>query len=132
MKIEKTAFPENSILSKSNCNYADSYCGIISKEDYTITSADIGKAFFFSSPKWVTTLLKLRNKMVSFFGLKTGETSNKKDIRIDDTDLEKGRQIGLFKIFDKTDNELILGEDDKHLNFRVSLLLDIQSKTKKN
>ena len=33
-------------------------------------------------------------------------------------------------MFDKTDNEVILGEDDKHLDFRVSLLLDkLASKT---
>ncbi len=30
-------------------------------------------------------------------------------------------RLGLFKVFDSTDQEVILGEDDKHLNFRISL-----------
>lgn len=49
---------------------------------------------------------------------------------IDNFKCEKGEQIGLFKVFDKTTNELILGEDDKHLNFRVSLLIDSQNESK--
>ena len=36
-------------------------------------------------------------------------------------------QIGLFKIFESSSNEIVMGEDDKHLNFRVSLLLDSSS-----
>jgi hypothetical protein len=27
-------------------------------------------------------------------------------------------------VFDKTDNEIVIGENDKHLDFRVSLLFD--------
>ncbi len=39
--------------------------------------------------------------------------------------MKKGDQkIGFFKLFDKTNKEIILGEDDKHLNFRVSLFMD--------
>ena len=34
----------------------------------------------------------------------------------------------MFQVFDKNENELILGEDDKHLNFRISLFIDHQSK----
>lgn len=30
-------------------------------------------------------------------------------------------------MFDKNENEIILGEDDKHLNFRVSLFIEQQS-----
>ncbi|HNP79162.1 MAG TPA: DUF2867 domain-containing protein, partial [Cyclobacteriaceae bacterium] len=35
---------------------------------------------------------------------------------------------GLFRVYDKNDFEVILGEDDKHLDFRVSLLLVPDSK----
>lgn len=37
---------------------------------------------------------------------------------------EPGEQLGLFKIFSKSENEIVMGEDDKHLNFRISLLLE--------
>lgn len=36
---------------------------------------------------------------------------------------EPGQKLGLFKVFYKSENEAILGEDDKHLNFKVSLLI---------
>jgi hypothetical protein len=32
-------------------------------------------------------------------------------------------------VFHKTDHEIILGEDDKHLDFRVSLYLDENTET---
>lgn len=35
-----------------------------------------------------------------------------------------GEQIGLFKVVDKTNNEIVLGEDDKHLDFRISFFID--------
>jgi hypothetical protein len=37
---------------------------------------------------------------------------------------EVGERAGLFKVFDKTSNEIVLGENDKHLSFRVSFLID--------
>ncbi|MOA43140.1 hypothetical protein D3C78_1652630 [compost metagenome] len=33
-----------------------------------------------------------------------------------------GTSVGLFKILEKTDNEIIMGENDRHLDFKVSLL----------
>lgn len=32
-----------------------------------------------------------------------------------------------FRILDKTDNEFIFGKDDKHLNFRSSFLINVNS-----
>ena len=49
---------------------------------------------------------------------------------LDNFKCEKCEQLGLFKVFDKTDDEIVLGEDDKHLNFRVSLFIDKQSENK--
>lgn len=55
-------------------------------------------------PAWARGLLGLRNTLVHPFGLKTGTT----DAPIFPTCLE-------------TDSELILGTDDKHLNFRIGI-----------
>ena len=38
--------------------------------------------------------------------------------------MEPGERLGMFKLYGKTENELILGEEDKHLKFRVSILTD--------
>ncbi|MBU2915189.1 DUF2867 domain-containing protein [Reichenbachiella agariperforans] len=34
-------------------------------------------------------------------------------------ELKVGSSIGLFKVFSLSDHQIILGEDDSHLNFRV-------------
>lgn len=70
--------------------------------------------------------------MVSIFGLKTSGKLTDRQKQLDAFTCEPGEQLALFKVFNKTDNEVILGEDDKHLNFRVSLFLDHKkSETKK-
>ncbi len=61
-------------------------------------------------PVWVNWLMKLRNIAVMPFGLRT--------------DLGKGEIIGVFPVVMRNDTEIILGFDDKHLDFRISILTD--------
>ena len=126
MKIRKTAFPEASVLSgdKKSFDYTDSFKGEIASGN--ISSSEMGKAFFTSGPRWGKKMFAFRNKMVRLFGLKTGN-ENGKIPEFKDMACEVGDQIGLFKIFYKTGNEIVLGEDDKHLDFRVSLLYSKES-----
>ncbi len=126
MTIKKVSFPEQSILFKTRYDYSDSYSGDL-KNTKTITPENLGQAFFSSSPKWVGALFALRNKIVSVFGLKTGDSLQE----ISNNAFDKGDYIGLFKVIDKNNNELVLGEDDKHLDFRVSLFVDSKTQNKK-
>jgi hypothetical protein len=68
--------------------------------------------------------------LVGLFGLKTSGNVTDRDKILENFKGEKGEQIGLFKVFEKTEDEIILGEDDKHLNFRVSLFIDSQNENK--
>ncbi|MCF6315644.1 MAG: DUF2867 domain-containing protein [Marinosulfonomonas sp.] len=61
-------------------------------------------------PAWVIWLMKMRNIAVTPFGLRT--------------DLGQGETIGFFPIVMRNDTEIILGFDDKHLDFRISILTD--------
>lgn len=134
MSISKSTLPVDSILmsGENQYDYIDSYQGFF-RNKKNITSTEIGKAFFMSGPKWIEKLFDFRNKIVGFFGLKISGKISQRQHMLDNFKAEKGEQIGLFKVFDKTENEIILGEDDKHLNFRVSLLLEKQdSEEKKN
>ena len=65
-----------------------------------------------------------RNKIVKKIGLKTSENGKNKEELIANLKGIPNEQIGLFKIFESSSNEIVIGEDDKHLNFRVSLFLD--------
>lgn len=55
-------------------------------------------------PGWAAALLSLRNTLVRPFGLKTGEPERP-----------------IFPTCLESDDELILGTDDRHLNFRIGL-----------
>ena len=80
---------------------------------------------FKSAPWWVDALMTLRNAVVKCFGLKTGDMSKEEAMRrfsLSNPDL------GGFKIYEHSDCEVILGADDKHLDFRASLLLERDSR----
>lgn len=126
MKIYKTEFPKNSILNLNHkkYDYSDSYKGILIDKESKVQSSDIAKAFFTSGPKWVGALFILRNKIVGIFGLKTGKETHGRQQQLDNFKCEPNERLGLFKVLNKTENEVILGEDDKHLNFRISLLAE--------
>ncbi|MDN3692786.1 DUF2867 domain-containing protein [Chryseobacterium tructae] len=125
MKIKRIEFPARSILSqgKEKFDYVDSFEGGLVGNGQNFDITQIGKAFFTSSPKWGKKMFAFRNKVVRLFGLKTGEKVDPVT-ESDSFTCEVGERIGLFKVFNKTNNEIILGEDDKHLDFRISLLFD--------
>ncbi len=126
MTITKTKLPENSILNTDlrSYHYVDSFQGVFIDNENQVDIAANAKAFFSSGSKWSGKLFALRNKVVSMFGLKTGGNLNDKQKQLNHFKYEPGEQISLFKVFYKTSNEVILGEDDKHLDFRVSLFLE--------
>ena len=132
MTTTKTGLPENSLLKTNNMayDYVDSFQEPFIDKFQKIGTTEIGKLFFSSGPKWIDKLFAFRNKLVGLFGLKTsGKITDRQKI-LDNFKCEKGEQMGFFKVFDKTSDEIILGEDDKHLNFRVSLFIDQQNENK--
>ncbi|WP_348799834.1 DUF2867 domain-containing protein [Flavobacterium adhaerens] len=125
-KIAQTQLPLLSVLNvpHKKYDYVDSFQSYLKDTENKFNSEDLGKAFFSSGPDWVEKLFNIRNKIVSKFGLKTSGNDNNRAEQLKNFKCEPGEQLGLFKVFAKTPNEVILGEDDKHLNFRVSLFLE--------
>lgn len=74
---------------------------------------EITNQIFNTAPKWVTFLFKIRNSIVHFFGLKTGVPDDYNE------DFKVGGYVKFFKIYDIAANEVILGANDSHLNFRA-------------
>jgi hypothetical protein len=73
--------------------------------------------FIFSElPPWMAGLMKIRDAIVAGFGLKTTKQLAAADAK------NKENRVGIFKIYGKAPSEIILGEDDKHLDFRLSVL----------
>eukprot|EP00903_Cladosiphon_okamuranus_P001244 g1242.t1 len=71
---------------------------------------------------WMRALLAVRDRLTGLIGMKT---TDKLALEQSDMPLDM-RQVGdrveFFKIYSISDNEIILGEDDWHQDFRVSVL----------
>jgi len=126
MKVVKTSLPTVSVLAAlhQQYHYVDAFSAVIENNGRAISIENVGRAFFSSGPKWIDGLLELRNMIAALFGLKTGKSDKSMQDMFEQFKCEPGERFGLFKVFSKSDHELILGDDDKHLNFKVSLLLD--------
>jgi hypothetical protein len=78
---------------------------------------DVLARFIFShQPSWIGMLMRVRDMIVACFGLKTG-----KRLATLASGATAGR-IGIFKVYSRNAAEIVLGEDDRHLDFRVSVL----------
>jgi len=113
--IQKASLPQNSIVHKvfPNIHYLDSFQLKVPDNCKVETFTSV---FLVSNPSWVFKLMSIRNGIVKFFGLKTPPKR-----RQTNTKIEVGKHVGIFKVYDTNHNEILLGEDDKHLNFRVSI-----------
>lgn len=81
------------------------------------TDPDVLARFIFSQqPSWVGTLMNMRDAIVVPFGLKTGRELAKL------ADDAKAHRVGIFKVYSTNEEEVVVGEDDRHLDFRVSVL----------
>jgi hypothetical protein len=78
------------------------------------------RAFGRRPPAWIRAALRARDAVVGLVGLKKAS-----DAPVDDDGpLEIGAFVGIFRIIQRRENEILAGEDDLHLDFRVSLLYE--------
>jgi len=115
-KISESKLPKVSVIKEfiNTIDYQDSFSVELPDSEASIKSIYLN--VFAQSPRWVTKLLVLRNKIVKPFGLKvTAEALTSESIKI-------GGKAGIFDIYAITENEIIAGDNDVHLNYRVSVL----------
>lgn len=70
-----------------------------------------------SPPRWFRLLLTIRDAAVAPFGLKTAARMRALAGK------SASRKIDFFPVISESPQEVILGEDDRHLDFRASLLV---------
>jgi hypothetical protein len=76
----------------------------------------LARFIFSHQPSWVGRLMHVRDMIVARFGLKTG-----KQLAMIAGDA-KAERVGIFRIYSTNETEIVVGEDDRHLDFRVSVL----------
>lgn len=90
-----------------DADWGDSF--VITVDQPALSAKQAARHVINSAPQWYHRLLALRNLLVKPFGLKT-------DADLADTG---AGTIGPFPITSETDQSVILGLDDHHLNFRI-------------
>lgn len=109
-RVVKVPVPEASKLLASfrRVTFADAY--EVAIVNPALTAEEAALAIFGHSPAWVGALMKARGVFAKAVGLKH-------------SDMRSGeQQRGIFKVQQRHSNEIIIGEDDSHLNFRISIL----------
>ena len=111
--VRSVALPAGAAIANlyQGSNLADAYATGLPA--HAVGDAESLARYMFSLPSpGVSALMGLRDTLVSAFGLKTARQ------------LKTGgsKRIGIFKIYASSADEVVMGEDDKHLDFRISVL----------
>jgi Protein of unknown function (DUF2867) len=93
---------------------ADAYA-ISLPPDAVTNPEQLARFVLENQPVWVDRLMGLRDTLVAGFGLKTA-----KQLTAPTADAS-AKRIAIFKIYESNATEVFLGEDDSHLDFRISV-----------
>jgi hypothetical protein len=96
--------------------FRDAYCAPLLSP--ALTATEIFLRVVQATPAWVAMLMSLRNRIVRPLGLKTVGPLNAAVDRAPGT-YRVGDRIGQFTILSNSDDELVLGLDDRHLDVRI-------------
>lgn len=119
-KVIATTVPDESVLQPTlaDADFYDAYEAPLNTA--ALSPTEIFLRASRSTPQWVDDLMAIRNRIVRLFGLKD-VGAMKAAMKVSDA-YQVGDRLGIFSIFGKTEKELLLGIDDRHLDVRVSVL----------
>ena len=122
MTVVECDVPFDSMLCRElieRAYFHDSYRVPLSRRELGIV--DIFFGIFGHHPLWMKLLLIVRNKVASLAGLDAPTTSEILHVQIKDRYVV-GEKIGVWPIYTLSENEVIAGRDNKHMDFRLSVL----------
>ena len=102
--------------------FADSFSRQIPYQGQT--ALDIYLEIAKHTPAWVSLLMAMRNRIVSMLGLK--HLGRLQDAAANTSNPEPGERLGIFTLVSNNEHEIVLEDSDKHLDVRVSFLLDVK------
>jgi hypothetical protein len=79
-------------------------------------AASLLRAFSAAMPLWARALMFLRDRLVSPLGLKTAQAASSSV-----EPFHVGQQLGVFRVLHLGERDAVLGENDRHLDFRLVL-----------
>jgi hypothetical protein len=122
MHVVECDVPSSSVLSRDlirTAHFHDSYRAPLAHPELGIV--DIFFALFGHTPLWMKLLLIVRNTIAGLFGLEVPTVGEimKPEVRCA---YSVGETIGPWPIFHIDDNEIVAGRNNKHMDFRLSVL----------
>jgi hypothetical protein len=120
-RVTPVPLPSASSIAKAyaSTNLADAYS--IELPSGASTNPELLARFIFShQAPWIGSLLAVRDAVVGRFGLKTAKQLTSLGAQ------SETARVSIFKIYAISPTEIVLGEDDKHLDFRLSVLCSSQ------
>lgn len=120
MVREVSAIPKESRIPEflGNKSFSDSFkTNVRTKSPLGVE--EVVKCFLSSTPLWVKIMFSIRERIASL-GLKTADSEDLMQSEFKERSFQVNERFGLFKIYAVYPDEIIMGEDDSHLNFRLS------------
>lgn len=77
----------------------------------------LAKAALATFPPWVRALMAIRDRVMRVFRVKGAREIREASQRM------RRDAIGFFPVTERASDEIVVGEDDRHLDFRASVLL---------
>ena len=114
--VEQVPIPSQSAVATAfkSVNLADAFS--IQLPSGASKDPDVLARFIFSvQPSWIRALTHVRDAIVAAFGLKTAK-------HLATLSGPAAKRISIFRVFAMSETEVVLGENDKHLDFRLSIL----------
>jgi len=106
--------PESSLAPLfATADLADAYAVTLPDSVVALPMEDLAARLLGNPSWWFRAMLGVRDSVMTRFGVKTTAEMRRADGRA---------RVEFFPILDRRADELILGEDDRHLDFRASLL----------
>lgn len=110
--------PKGSLIEQyaKDSDYSDSFSVLTS----SIMTIDDRLTDTTKIPRWVNWLLKIRDFLVKPLGLSLSDDYKRQISNL----YQVGDQGGFFTIIDRNDNEILMHENDKHLSFMTSVIVE--------
>lgn len=127
--VETCEFPSQSVLHPDyvgRAYFQDSYRVSLARKNSSVVEIFLG--IFSHHPTWMKVALVVRNHLASAAGL---EAPSRPEIMTPEirSNYSIGEKIGPWPIFTLSESELVAGRNNRHLDFRLSIMRAINGET---
>ncbi|HTI00325.1 MAG TPA: DUF2867 domain-containing protein [Acidisoma sp.] len=116
--MHRSPLPQDCSLAPlfDSADLADAYAVSLPEYAASLPIEELAGRLLGNPARWFRALLAIRDRVMAPLGVKTsGELRHA-------SQGDERQRVDFFPILSQTEHELIMGDDDRHLDFRASLL----------